>query len=76
MNIVPIPCPSIKLTIISLGKFSNFFKIQSWRGISLTHSDLNDQNLFRSTIDTPPGVQGMSQNFDNQTEVHFGELER
>ena len=35
----------------------------------LTHSDLNDQNLFHSTIDVPPGVP------DNQTEVHSGELE-
>ena len=39
------------------------------------HSDLNDQNLFLSTIDTPPGVPGVSNNQDNQTEIHSGELE-
>ena len=42
-----------------------------WRVIY--HSDLNDQNLFHSTIDEPPGV---SKNPDLQTEVHSGELER
>ena len=40
------------------------------------HSDLNDQNLFHSTIDVPPGV---SKYLNDQTEVHsaesFGELE-
>ena len=41
-----------------------------------SHSDLNDQNLFHSTIDAPPGVPGVSKNPDNQTEVHSGELER
>ena len=40
------------------------------------HSDLNDQNLFLSTIDTPSGVPGVSKNPDDQTEVHSGELER
>ena len=35
------------------------------------HSDLNDQNLFHSTIDTPPGV---SKNLEDQTEDNFGEL--
>ena len=40
------------------------------------HSDLNDQNSFHSTIDTPPGVPGVSKNPDNQTEVYSGELER
>ena len=40
------------------------------------HSDLNDQNLFHSTIDTPPGVPGMLKNPEDQTEVHSGELER
>ena len=40
------------------------------------HSDLNDQNLFHSTIDPPPlGVPGVSKNLDDQTEVHSGELE-
>ena len=39
------------------------------------HSDLNDQNLFHSTIDVPPGVPGVSKNLDDQTEVHSGELE-
>ena len=42
---------------------------------SLTHSDLNDQNLFHSTIDTAPGVPGVLKKEDNQTEVHSGELE-
>ena len=37
------------------------------------HSDLNVQNSFHSTIDVPPGV---SKNLDEQTDVHFGELER
>ena len=41
-----------------------------------THSDLNGQNVFHSTIDVPPGEQGMSKYPDNQTEVHSGELER
>ena len=41
--------------------------------LSPVHSDLNDQNLFHSTIDAPPGV---SKNPDNQSEVHSGELER
>ena len=40
------------------------------------HSDLNDQNMFHSTIDTLPGVLGVSKNSDDQTEVHSGELER
>ena len=40
------------------------------------HSDLNDQNLFHSTIDPPPlGVPGVSKNLDDQTEVHSSELE-
>ena len=37
------------------------------------HSDLNDQNLFHSTIDVPTGV---SKNPNDQTEVHSVELER
>ena len=41
----------------------------------MNHSDLNDQNSFHSTIDTPPGVPGVSKNLDNQTEVHSGKLE-
>ena len=40
------------------------------------HSDLNDQNLFHSTIDALLGVPGVSKNPDNQTEVHSGMLER
>ena len=46
--------------------------------LTCAHSDLNDQNLFHSTIDTPPGVPGVSKNPDNQTpqKVQFGELER
>ncbi len=28
-----------------------------------------------STIDTPPGVPGVSKNLEDQTEDHFGELE-
>ena len=39
-------------------------------------SDLNDQNLFHSTIDTAPGMPGVLKYEDNQTEVHSGELER
>jgi hypothetical protein len=39
-------------------------------------SDLNDQNLFHSTIDTPPGVPGVWKNPDDQTEIHSGDLER
>ena len=35
-----------------------------------SHSDLNDQNSFYSTIDAPPGVPGVSKNPANQTEVH------
>ena len=41
----------------------------------LIHSDLNDQNLFHSTIDAPQGVAGMSKNLDDQTEVYSGELD-
>ena len=40
------------------------------------HSDLNDQNLFHSTIDTAPGMPGVLKNEDNHTEVHTGESER
>ena len=40
------------------------------------HSDLNDQNLFHSTIDMSPRVPGVSKNPDDQTEVHSGKLER
>ena len=40
-----------------------------------SHSNSNDQNSFHSTIDTPPGVPGVSKNPDDQTEVHPGELE-
>ena len=36
------------------------------------HSDLNDQNLFHSTIDLP----GVLKNLNDQTEVHSGDLER
>ena len=42
---------------------------------SIGHSDLNDQNLFHSTIDTHPGVSGVSKHEDNQTEIHSVELE-
>ena len=41
----------------------------------LDHSDLNDQNLFHCTIDTPPGVPGVSKNLDDQTKVYSGQLE-
>ena len=41
--------------------------------LSRNHSDLNDQNLFHSTIDAPQGVPGVSKN--NQSELHSGELE-
>ena len=40
------------------------------------HSDLNDQNLFHSKIDAPPGVPGVSKNPNDQPEVNSGELER
>ena len=46
------------------------------RGSMGCHSDLNDQNLFHSTIDAPPGVPGVSKNLDDQTEVYSGELKR
>ena len=42
---------------------------------SIGHSDLNDQNLFHSTIDVHPGVPGVSKNPDNETEFYSGELE-
>ena len=48
---------------------------QKWQ-LNLLHSNLNDQNLFHSTIDAPPVVPGVSKNPDDQTEVHSGELER
>ena len=38
-------------------------------------SDLNDQNVFNSTVEAPPGVPGMSKNPDNQNGVHSCELE-
>ena len=41
----------------------------------LSHSDLNDQNLFHSTIDATPGVPGVSKNLNDQTEVPSDELE-
>ena len=43
--------------------------------IELKHSDLNDQNLFHSTIDVRQRVPGKS-NLDDQTEVHSAELDR
>ena len=39
------------------------------------HSDLNDQNLFHSTIDAPQVVPVVSKNPDDQTEVLSSELE-
>ena len=39
------------------------------------HSDLNDQNMFNSTIDAPSGVPEVSKNPNHQTVVHSGELE-
>ena len=42
----------------------------------LYNSDLNDQNIFHSTIDVALGVSGVSKNPNDQTEVHSGELER
>ena len=47
-----------------------------WYDLPTNHSDLNDQNLFHSTIDAPPGVPGVSKNLDDQTKVQSGELER
>ena len=32
--------------------------------------------LHMCTIDTPPGVPGVSKNPEDQTEDHFGNLER
>ena len=40
------------------------------------HSDLNEQNSFHSTIDASPGVPGVSDRPDDQTEVCSDELER
>ena len=37
--------------------------------------DLNDQNMFNSTIDAPSGVPEVSKNPNHQTVVHSGELE-
>ena len=39
------------------------------------HSDLNDQNLFHSTFDVPPGVPGMSKNPEDQIKFHSAEIE-
>ena len=53
----------------------HFDWLKSWEAgapVFPIHSDLNDQNLFHSTIDAPPGV---SKNPNDQTEVHSGELE-
>ena len=57
----------------------HFDWLKSWEAgapVFPKHSDLNDQNLFHSTIDAPPGVPGVSKNLGDQTEVHSGELER
>ena len=78
--------------MISYHNFYLFFPICKWKKfrlfqlltvfdislkkVWLGHSDLNDQNLFHSTIDKPPGVPGVSKNPEDQTEVHSGELER
>ena len=35
------------------------------------HSVPNDQNMFHTTIDAPPGVPGVSKNPDDQTEVQI-----
>ena len=40
------------------------------------HSDLDDKNSFYSIIDAPQGVTGVSKNLEDQTEDHFGKLER
>ena len=60
------PCPFTK--IFSINNFTS--------KVIIYHSDLNDQNSFHSTIDTHPGVPGVSKNPDNQTEVYSGQLER
>ena len=49
--------------------------LKAAKSLKQGHSDLNDQNLFHSTIDAHPGVTGVSKNPDYQTEVHSGELE-
>ena len=36
----------------------------------------NIQNNDISNIDTPSGVPGVSKNLEDQTDDHFGELER
>ena len=57
----------------------HFDWLKSWEAgapVFPKHSDLNDQNLFHSTIDAPSGVPGVSKNLNNQTEVHSDKLER
>ena len=53
----------------------NLIRDYKYLGAPTSHNDLNDQNLFHSIIDTPPGMPGVSKNQDDQTEVHSGELD-
>ena len=43
-------------------------------GCEASHSDLKDQNLFHSTIDTSPGVPWVSKNPEGQIDVYSGQL--
>ena len=57
-------------------EWCNIMDVAMWSDVSavLHHSDLNDQNLFHSTIDAPPRVPRVSKNPDYQIEVHSGEF--
>ena len=57
---------------------AEFKKNEKNRQMALGYNNI--KNKYRNndiyTIDTPPGVRGVSKNPWDQTEDHFGELER
>ena len=57
-------------TTLAIYAFAAPGKFNKW-----VHRDLNDQNVFHSTIDALLGVPGVSKKPDNQTEVHSGVME-
>ena len=63
---------ALQLSRFAPDEWCNIMDVAMWSDVSavLHHSDLNDQNLFHSTIDAPQarGARGVK-NPDNQTEL-------
>ena len=77
-----------RLFLVILSLFIDFKSIQVISGFNLKRMKKNGQMALRykniknkswnndiSTIDTPPGVPGVSKNLEDQTKGHFGKLE-